>query len=207
MQKLKLSYFDFNGGRGECVRMALALGNIPFEDDRITMERWPQIKAEQPYGALPVLYVDGVPLAQTNAICRYVGKLADLYPTDPLQAAFCDEVLDTLEELNQQLGATMGLLPEEKKTKRQHLANQTLPIYLKGLNRRLLAGGGQYFANQKLTVADLRACDVIQWLSSGMLDDIPTQLTQTVAPQLMEHCERIQREPRVVGYLAKRKKI
>ena len=30
MSKLKLSYFDFHGGRGEPARLALSIGEIPF---------------------------------------------------------------------------------------------------------------------------------------------------------------------------------
>jgi len=35
MQKIKLSYFDFHGGRGEPARLALSIAGIPFEDDRV----------------------------------------------------------------------------------------------------------------------------------------------------------------------------
>ena len=35
MPKLKLTYFDFHGGRGEPARLALSMGGIPFEDDRV----------------------------------------------------------------------------------------------------------------------------------------------------------------------------
>jgi hypothetical protein len=31
MAKLKLSYFDFHGGRGEPARLALSMGGIPFD--------------------------------------------------------------------------------------------------------------------------------------------------------------------------------
>jgi hypothetical protein len=35
MPKLKLTYFDFHGGHGEPARLALSIGGIPFEDDRV----------------------------------------------------------------------------------------------------------------------------------------------------------------------------
>src|SRR6187549_2390098 len=92
MPKLKLIYFDFHGGRGEPARLALAMGGIPFEDDRVPPSEWERRKPNTPFGALPVLEVDGQTLAQSNAINRYVGKLTDLYPTDAWQAALCDEV-------------------------------------------------------------------------------------------------------------------
>ena len=37
MPNLKLTYFDFDGGRGEPIRPALAIGGIPFADDRLTV--------------------------------------------------------------------------------------------------------------------------------------------------------------------------
>ena len=37
MAKLKLSYLDFHGGRGEPARLALAIGGVAFEDDRIPL--------------------------------------------------------------------------------------------------------------------------------------------------------------------------
>jgi glutathione S-transferase len=93
MTKLKLTYFDFHGGRGELARLALSIGGIPFEDDRVKPVEWENLKAHTPFGALPVLEVDGHVVAESNAINRYVGKLADLYPSDPWQAALCDEVM------------------------------------------------------------------------------------------------------------------
>ena len=78
MPKLKLTYFDVHGGRGEPARLALSIGRIPFEDDRAAPSDWPARKPNTPFGALPVLEVDGETLAQSNAINRYVGKLTDL---------------------------------------------------------------------------------------------------------------------------------
>ena len=94
MAKLKLTYFDFHGGRGEPARLALSIGGIAFEDDRVQPSDWERGKADTPFGALPVLEVDGQTLAQSNAINRYVGKLTDLYPSDAWQAALCDEVME-----------------------------------------------------------------------------------------------------------------
>ena len=75
MAKLKLTYFDFHGGRGEPARIALSMGGIPFEDDRVKGTDWERRKPDTPFGALPLLEKDGEILAQSNAINRYVGRL------------------------------------------------------------------------------------------------------------------------------------
>jgi len=114
MAKLTLTYFDFHGGRGEPARLALSMSGIPFQDDRGLPSEWGSRKAQTPFGALPVLEVDGQVVSQSNAINRYVGKLGDLYPSDPWQAALCDEAMEAVEDITNKIGATL-FLPEEQK--------------------------------------------------------------------------------------------
>jgi prostaglandin-H2 D-isomerase / glutathione transferase len=206
MPKLKLTYFDFDGGRGEAIRLALVLGKVPFEDDRISREQFLQIQKELPYGALPVLYSDGAPLAQSNAIARYVGKLSDMYPQDPWQAARCDEVLETIEEMTAEIGATIHLADEEKKTRRLALVAGRLPQFLRGLEASLQSGGAKFYANENLTVADLKSADLVQWLSSGTLDHVATDIVSTNAPTVFQHSERVKNEPRIKAYYEARSK-
>jgi len=111
---LKLSYFDFPGGRGEPARIALNLAGIAFEDHRIPVTDWPAVKADFPYQQVPVMEVDGKVLNQSNAINRLVGKMADLYPQDSWEAAVCDDVMDTADDLMQLLVNTF-FMPEEEK--------------------------------------------------------------------------------------------
>ena len=167
MASLKLTYFDFHGGRGEPARLALSMGGIPFEDDRVPPSDWQRRKPDTPFGALPVLEVDGQTLAQSNAINRYVGKLTDLYPSDAWQAALCDEVMEAVEDIITKLAATFFLLDEEKKAQRKALAEGPIPFYLTRLQQRLEAHGGRYFAADRLTVADLKVFVWIRHLKSG----------------------------------------
>ena len=80
---IKLFYFDFHGGRGETARLALSIGGVPFDDERVKGADWPALKPSMPFGELPVLEVDGQRLSQSNAINRYVGQLTGLYPDEP----------------------------------------------------------------------------------------------------------------------------
>ena len=114
-----------------------------------------------------MLEVDGETLAQSNAINRYVGKLTDLYPQDPWQAALCDEVMEAVEDINTKLAATFFLPEEEKKTQRKALVEGPLPFYLTRLQHRLEAHGGRYFAADRLTVGDLKVFVWIRHLKIG----------------------------------------
>ena len=68
MKKFKLTYFDFDGGRGEPARLALRIGGIEFEDCRIPVAEWPEVKDNYRYHQLPELEVDGAVLNQSNVI-------------------------------------------------------------------------------------------------------------------------------------------
>ncbi len=203
MATLKLTYFDFHGGRGEPARLALSIAGIAFEDDRVPPADWERRKSDTPFGALPVLEVDGQTVAQSNAINRYVGKLADLYPSDPWQAALCDEAMEAVEDITTKIGATFFLPEEQKKAQRKALVEGPIPFYLTRLQRRLEAHGGRYFAADRLSVADLKVFVWIRYLKSGALDHVPTDLPDRVAPKLLEHYERIKSDPRVKAYYAK----
>ena len=106
MPDLKLHYFDFNGGRGEVARLAMWLGRIEFDDQRIPLTDWPAQRDAMPFKALPVLEVDGELISQSNAINRYIGKLSGLYPDDRLEALRCDEVMDAVEDVVTQVVLT-----------------------------------------------------------------------------------------------------
>ncbi len=201
MAKLKLSYFDFNGGRGEVARLALSLGGVPFEDHRIPIADWPAVKERTRFHAVPLLEVDGEVITQSNAINRFVGKLADLYPADALQAARCDEVMDAVEDVVTRVVATFGIADEaEKRAAREVLVEGPIRLYLVRLQELLQAGGGQYFADDRLTVADLKVFVWIRSLRSGILDHVPVDLTERVAPRLVEHCERLGKHPGFAAY-------
>jgi glutathione S-transferase len=203
MTQLKLSYFDMNGGRAEPVRLALAIGGVPFEDHRFAFPEFAEIRKTVPFGQVPVLHVDGTLVTQSDAILRYAGKLAGLYPTDAFQALLCDEVAYVVEENSVKMGPTFRMTGEEQKTARLALVNGSIPVYLAWLQARLQANGGEYFADKRLTVADLKVFVDVRGLNSGRLDHVPTDLVAKVAPALNAHMDRIAKLPAVVAYYAK----
>ncbi len=204
MTSYKLTYFDFAGGRGEPIRIALHAAGIDFEDKRLTFPEFSKIRQGTPFNALPVFEIDGVPVSQSNAIGRYVGKLAGLYPDDDLQALYCDETLDAVEDVSQYIGRTLGLEGEELRLAREKLVDGWLTTIIKGLGVLLKRGGGQYFVDNRLSIADLKVLMLTRWLRSGALDHVPKDLVDRIAPNLVEHQVRIDAEPQVIAYYASR---
>jgi len=205
MAKLKLTYFHFDGGRGEPARLALTIGGVAFEDHRIAGKDWPAFRDKTPFFAMPTLEVDGKVVSQSNSINRYVGKLTSLYPKDDWQALLCDEIMDAAEDIATRVAQTMDLPEDAKKKAREELVAGRITRYLEQFQERLAAAGGEYFADKRLTVADLKIFMWIRWLRSGVLDYIPKDLVDRVAPLLVQHFERVASHPRVAEYYKRRK--
>lgn len=204
MDTLKLTYFDFPGGRAEPARLALHLGGIAFEDHRFPFADFAEVRKTTPLRQVPTLHINGVQVTQSDAITRYAGRLAGLYPEDALQALLCDEVLGALEDINVKLGATFGLTGDALESARQALVSGPLPLYLKWLEQQLEQHGGEYLVDQRLTVADLKAFVVLRWLVSGKLDHIPADLLDAQAPKLTAYLQRIAATPAITEYYASR---
>lgn len=203
MPQLKLTYFDFHGGRAEPVRLALHIGGVAFEDHRFTIAEFAEVRKSTPFGQVPTLMVDGVQVTQCDSILRYAGKLAGLYPTDAYQALLCDEVMYVVEEASVKLGPSFRMTGDAQKEARTALVHGSMPVYLGWLQSQLQAHGGEYFADNRLTVADLKVFVDVRGLNSGRLDHVPADLVQKVAPALNAHLQRIANIPAVAQYYAK----
>lgn len=202
MPQLKMTYFDIHGGRAEPVRLALAIGGIAFEDHRFTYAEFPEVRKNTPFGQVPTLTVDGVQITQSDSMLRYAGKLAGLYPEDAYQALLCDEVAYVVEEAGVKMGPTYRMTGDAQKEARLALVHGSIPVYLRWLEQQLAAHGGEFFADNRLTVADLKVFVDVRTLNSGRLDHIPTDLVEQVAPKLNAHMKHIADLPAVQAYYA-----
>ena len=203
MTQLQLNYFDMHGGRAEPVRLALHIGGVAFEDHRFAFPAFAEFRKSTPFGQVPTLDVNGTSFTQSDAILRYAGKLAGLYPTDALQALYCDEVTYVVEDAGVKMGPTFRMSGEEQKAARLALVNGSMPVYLGWLQQRLQTQGGEFFADGRLTVADLKVFVDVRALNSGRFDHVPADLVERVAPALNAHMQRIGNLPEVQAYYAK----
>ena len=181
---LRLRYMEFPG-RAQAIRDTLRIGRIAFADEHLTLDQFRDCRAagEFPFGGIPVLIIetgDGTHcVAQSNAILRFAGRLTGLYPVDdPLQALKVDEALGVCEDISALLQPSLHEEDTERKmAMRKVLAEETLPFWMGCLERSLVANGSTGFVvGHNLTVADLKLYWIIDWLTMGILDGIPTNL-------------------------------
>lgn len=154
---LTLHYFDILGGAGEPIRNAFKISGVSFDDVRVPINDWPEVKNHPTrfsFGQMPVLEVDGVPYSQSVAILRYVGKLSGLYPADPLEALKVDEIIDCFVEMRGKMSVAR-MVPEDVKPSVLENVGEFMKLYYAKINNRIAENGTGFAAGDKLTIADL----------------------------------------------------
>jgi glutathione S-transferase len=204
MPNLKLTYFDAPG-RAEPVRIALFIAGIPFEDHRIQFPEFMALKQAGafPLGAVPVLEVDGIKMAQTASMLRFVAHLGapDLYPTDAFAAFVVDSVLDSFNDtLSHALMPSLFERDVEKKLamRAEFVAGPMKRVfdYTEGL---LEKQGGPFLAGNSLSIADIVVASQILQIRSGHLDGVGAD-TLTAYPRMKALAEAYLAHPKIVAY-------
>uniref|UniRef100_H2YNA0 glutathione transferase n=1 Tax=Ciona savignyi TaxID=51511 RepID=H2YNA0_CIOSA len=197
MPTYKLCYFNIRG-RGEMVRLVFAEAGVEYIDERIEQADWPARKAEMPFGKMPVLYVDGQPIAHSRALIRYLGRCFNLMGSSNMDAAIIDVWIEVIFEAAMQFPYA-----EKDETKKAELIealwnDQLLPTFTK-LNEQISKSGGPYILGEKLSVADVVIFSVIelsmQWFPGKTLDSVPL-VTK------MNEC--FKQRPNIAAWLEKR---
>ncbi|CAM9453423.1 unnamed protein product, partial [Ectocarpus sp. 12 AP-2014] len=205
MAPMKLTYFEF-AALGEPLRLALAQSGVEWIDNRVPSEQWPTLKPTLPYQQMPVLEVDGAVIPQSLAILRLVGKMGNLYPTDPIQAAFADSATDAVSDIH---GYMRGIIFEKDADKkaqlRKDLVETLLPTWLANLEKALKLAGGKYFAGDKLSIGDIAVVARLNWLTDGTFEGVPSTLLEEF-PLLSSLVQRVMAEPRIAAYMEERPK-
>ncbi|MDB4956880.1 MAG: hypothetical protein JWO36_4449 [Myxococcales bacterium] len=172
MTRPKLTYFDAPVSRGEECRLALHLAGVDFEDVRVKTAEWPAVKAQAPFGAVPVYEVPGKPpLAQSNAILVFVGRAHGLHPKDDFEAARHEAMMGHVEDLRAVVGPTLRMSDEEKKRVREGLVASFFPTWSANAEKQI--GDGPFFGGSKIHVVDLKLHMTVRWFLGGKVDHVP----------------------------------
>eukprot|EP00695_Tsukubamonas_globosa_P002233 TRINITY_DN3340_c0_g1_i1.p2 TRINITY_DN3340_c0_g1~~TRINITY_DN3340_c0_g1_i1.p2 ORF type:complete len:229 (-),score=128.73 TRINITY_DN3340_c0_g1_i1:157-771(-) len=167
MSSYKLVYFN-GKGRAELARLVFAAAGVQYEDQRITREELPEIKASGnlPFGQLPVLVVDGVYIAQSIAIARYIAKRNGLAGDNDLEAALCDMIVDGVNDLLADALKVMFAPADQKEAAAAKFTTEQLPKHLGNLQNILNKNATGYFVGSKLSWADIAVYNIIDYLNA-----------------------------------------
>jgi len=212
-KSIKVYYYDFPFWRAEVLRAGLYLQGIEFENvsDKDTLAEMKQNRKLNPFGAFPILEVDGKVLSQTQACATYIGKLGGkLYPSndDIMAQAKCDEVMNGCTEVTVTIASTFGLSDEEaKKTRTEMMEPDSGRLFrhLQGLDTISSQDGSGFACGKEhgLTVADLCVWRLVMWLSGGFLDHVQADCIQKNFANLQRICDHVESNKDVVEYKKK----
>ena len=207
---IKIYYSHLPFWRAEVLRVSLFIKDIPFEDIRVSREEFiHMIKTgflpngkRSPFHQLPVMEVDGEIIGQTGAIARYCGKISNLYPDDMLKAAKIDQIIDAATDITNVVSPTIREKDEVKKIEdRKILVNKLLPRWFRYLENLLLEDDSTWFV-KKMTIADIAMWRLLGWLTSGIIDGIPTSIIDDF-PKLKNIHHQVHTHPKVQEWMLK----
>ena len=208
--KLKFIYVDTPFWRAEVGRIALFMGDIKFDDVRIKREDFSTAKETGtlsdgtvlPFHQVPCLVVNDVSIAQTGAIARFCGKLSGLYPThDDVNAAKIDDFIDFATDLTVMINNTPNKTDEEKKRKaRRDLATGPLKRKLSMLEKNI-SSDSEWLVTSNISIADVAIWRLLGWLSSGILDGMPTDLLSGF-PKIRKLCLAVDKHPKIQKWIS-----
>ena len=207
---IKIYYSHLPFWRAEVLRVSLFIKDIPFEDVRISREEFINLiktgflpnGKRSPFHQLPVIEVEDKIIGQTGAIARYCGKVSNLYSDDKLKAAKIDQIIDAATDITNVVSPTIREKDQEKKMEdRKVLVNKLLPRWFKYLEDLLSEDESTWFV-EKMTIADIAMWRLLGWLTSGIIDGIPTSVVDDF-PKLKNIHHQVHTHPKVQEWMLK----
>ena len=207
-----LIYLDNPFCRIELARIPLFIGDISFNDRRITLEEFRSAKetgflkdgTKLPFHQIPCLIVDGVPIAQTGAIARFCGKLSGLYPAeDNIRCALIDQFIDFVTDVTNlvYIPSNSPLTEDEKIQHRRILAEGELKRKLDMLEDNISANQ-TWIVGKEMTIADIAIWRGIGWLASDLVAGIPQPYFVNY-PKITKIFKNVDNHPKICEWVRK----
>nr|UQQ66583.1 glutathione S-transferase sigma 6 [Conogethes punctiferalis] len=196
MPKVEFYYFPIKA-LGESIRLLLAYGGQKFEDNRVTLEKWPEYKPLTPFGQIPVLVIDGKQYTQSLAIGRYLGRKYGLSGADLEEDFEIDQNVDFINDIRAKAAVVAYEFDEQlKKKKHEDFSKNAYPGLLSKLNSIAEKNNG-HIALGKLTWADFIFAGMFDYLKCMMQD---SGLDQKY-PALKKVVDKVYALPQLQAYL------
>ncbi len=190
----RLTYFD-EQGRAELIRMIFRFSNVEFEDVRIQDEEWEKLRSDPriKFQELPILEINGKPLAQSQTIVRYLAQKFGYLPTDPDAALPISELYSFINSdiSDKQFLGSYFDDPEAKEKYRSDFWESQLPKRLAFIEKILESNTSGFLIGDQMTLADF---SLVDFGSRVMFDK---QWIKRAEPVL-------EKVPKVKGYFQKR---
>ena len=221
----ELYYWPNIPGRGEFVRLVLEQAGAPYVD----VGRKPRAEGGgfeavvafyagksdgHPVFAPPVLKQGDLVLAQTAAICHFLGRRHGLAPADEtgeaqaleLQLTIAD-LVDEVHDTHHPISAALYYEQQKPAAKRRaaYFVGERLPRFLGYFERVLEHNGGGVLVGKALSHADLSLFQALE----GLVYAFPRAFAKASAatPGLLGLRERVRTQPRIAAYLASERRM
>jgi glutathione S-transferase len=221
----QLYYWPEIPGRGEFVRLVLEEAGAPYVDvGRLPREQGggtPAVVAfyegsndGHPIFAPPVLVHGDFVLAQTAAICHFLGRRHGLAPGDETGAAQALALELTVADLVAEVHETHHPISSalyyedqkrEAKQRAKHFVGERMPRFLTYFERVLRRNGGEVLVGTGVSHADLSLFQALEGLAYAFPESFARAGRKT--PGVRALAERVRARPRIAAYLASERRM
>jgi glutathione S-transferase len=221
----ELYYWPNIPGRGEFVRLVLEEAGAAYRDvGRLSKQQgggveavvafWAGKNAGHPVFAPPVLKNGKLVVAQTAAICHYLGARHGLAPGGANGALHALELQLTIADLVAEVHDTHHPISsklyyeDQKPAAKKRAANfvkERLPRFLGYFERVIGEAGGEWLVAAGFSHADLSLFQALEGLDYAFPRAFAKAGKQT--PNVLALRERVRARPRIAGYLASKRRM
>ena len=221
----ELYYWPEIPGRGEFVRLVLEEAGAAYVDVGRRPRRegggmeavvayWAGQREGHPIFAPPVLKQGDFVLAQTAAICHFLGRRHGLAPDDEPGSLHALELQLTIADLVGEVHDThhpiaASLYYDDQKPEAQrraaHFVGERLPRFLGYFERVLERNGGDVLVGTSVSHADLSLFQALE----GLAYAFPRAFAHAseVTPGVLALRDRVRARPRIAAYLASDRRL
>lgn len=180
------------------------MGDVPFDETRVTFDEWPAMKPSMPLGSLPMATIDGTSVVQTMALVRYIGRQSELYPTDAWEALMVDQVVETVTDFFSGIFSYKGDCKKQLRAMREKHVLEGGERYWGGCEKIIESYGrsGPYVMGEQVTIADIAITGIYILLKIQFLEFLPADALDGYAT-MKKISETVLALPKVQEYYKK----